>query len=137
MRIKDKIEEIENYLLELEEIVPENLEKYEKDFEKKAACERYFEKIIEAITDLVFLIIRNRKWDMPYSDTEALQLLADKEIISKELSEKLQKAKSMRNFIAHEYGEVDDEKVFEAVKNELVKDVKEFLELLGRAISRD
>ena len=132
MRINDKIEEIENYLLELEEIVPGNFEEYEKDFEKKAACERYFEKIIEAITDLAFLLIRNKKWDMPYSDTDAFQLLADKGRISKELSEKLQKAKSMRNFIAHEYGEVDDSIVFEAVKNELIIDVKEFIDLIRR-----
>ncbi len=42
-RIKDKIDEIEKYIAELEEIVPKHLEDYKKDFKTKAACERYAE----------------------------------------------------------------------------------------------
>ena len=60
-RIKDKIKEIEEFLSQLKDIVPSNLEEYKADIEKKAACERYVEKVIEAVTDLAFLIIKQKK----------------------------------------------------------------------------
>ncbi|MCK4588842.1 MAG: hypothetical protein KAT77_00230 [Nanoarchaeota archaeon] len=41
MRVNDKIKEIETYLSELVEIIPENFEDYKNDFKTKAACERY------------------------------------------------------------------------------------------------
>ena len=33
----------------------------------------------------------------------------------------------MRNIIAHEYGKIDDKIVFEAITEELERDVKEFI----------
>lgn len=46
-RIKDKVLEIRQYIQELKTIIPKELEEYESNLEKKAACERYLEKIIE------------------------------------------------------------------------------------------
>jgi len=134
MRINDKTEEIEKYLQELSEIVPESFEEYKKNMEKKRACERYIEIIIEAAVDLAFLVIKQKGWRIPKEDSGAFYILSENNIISLGLAKKLDDAKGMRNILAHEYGEVDDEKVFEAVKNELVKDVREFLELLGKAV---
>ena len=61
MRIKDKIKEIEEYLEELKSILPIDFKEYSKDYKTKAACERYFEKIIEAVVDLSFLIIKEKR----------------------------------------------------------------------------
>lgn len=127
-RITDKIKEIGNYLEELLSIIPANFEEYERDFKARAACERYFEKIIEAIVDLAFLFIRNKKYPQPSDDKATFDILAEKEVISKELAERLKAAKSMRNFIAHEYGEIDDLKVFNSIKEELEADIKEFIQ---------
>ncbi|MBI5148688.1 DUF86 domain-containing protein [Candidatus Pacearchaeota archaeon] len=102
-RIKDKIEEIEKYLDELGEIKPNNLKEYIKDFKTKAACERYTERIIEAVVDLAFLIIREKGFRIPEGDKEAFDILAKEKIISGELAEKLKEAKGMRNILAHEY----------------------------------
>ena len=40
----------------------------------------------------------------------------------------------MRNILAHEYGEVDDEVVFEAITEELDKDVSKFIEEVRKSI---
>ena len=61
-RIKDKIEEINKFLDEFKGIIPSSLREYESNIEKKAACERYFKKILEAVTDLAFLIIKDKKF---------------------------------------------------------------------------
>lgn len=127
-RINEKIEEIETFLSELSSLLPANIQEYEKDFGKKAACERYFEKIVEAVVDAAFLLIKMLKLKIPEEDKEAFIILENKEIIPPHLSKRLQEAKSMRNILAHEYGIVDDAIVFHAVTEELENDVREFIE---------
>ena len=112
-KIKDKIEEVEKYLNELISIMPHNFEEYKQNLEKKAACERYFEKIIEAVIDLAFLVIKEKQLKIPEEDKETFDILAEEKIISKELAEKLKDAKGMRNILSHQYGNVDDKIIFD------------------------
>jgi len=114
-RLRDKIEEIEDYLSELHEIGPQSFQDYVCDLKTKAACERYFEKIIEAVVDLAFLLIKDKGFKIPEEDKEAFDILAREGTISRELAGKLKDAKGMRNIIAHEYGKVADRIVFEAI----------------------
>jgi len=131
-RIKDKSEEIEKYLLELLDIIPDNFEEYEKDFKIKAACERYFEKIIEAVVDLAFLFSRKMKYPSPKEEEAIFDILAGKNVIPWDFANRLKAAKSMRNFIAHEYGELDDKLVFQAINEQLEKDIKEFINIIKK-----
>ena len=126
-RINDKADEIEGYLAELEEIKPLTFKDYSNDLKTKAACERYIEKIVEAVVDIAFLVIKEKALGAPENDAEALMMLAENEIISSELAGKLQDAKGMRNILAHEYGEIDDEIIFNSINEELGRDVKEFI----------
>ncbi len=125
-RIEDKIEELENYLFDLDEIVPESFERY-KDKEKKAACERYFEIIITAVVDLAFLFTKKKDLKTPEDEDDVFSVLLNNDIINKELSKSLREAKGMRNIIVHQYGEINDELVFESIKDELGRDVKAFI----------
>jgi len=127
-RIDDKVKELEEYLSELSEIVPNNFEEYRGDFKIRAACERYFERIVESAVDLAFLIIKEYKLKIPEEDKQSFDVLEQEQIISKELSEKLRDAKGMRNILAHEYGRIDDEIVFDSIKIELIEDIEKFLE---------
>jgi uncharacterized protein YutE (UPF0331/DUF86 family) len=126
-RIEDKKEEILNFLDELEEVTPLNFEEYENNITKRLASERVFEKIIEAVNDLAILIIKEERLQLPSEDIKAFDILSDNKIISEELSDKLKQAKGMRNLLAHQYGKVDDEIIFEAIKNEIKNDVEKFL----------
>lgn len=126
-RAADKIKDLSRFLEELGRIVPKSVEEYRSNIEKKAACERYAEKIIEALTDLAFLTIKNKKLRMPESDTDAFDILLENKMVDEVLAAKLKKAKGMRNIIAHQYGIVDDETVFKAVTKELQKDAKDFV----------
>lgn len=126
-RIKDKVEEINKFLEEFKKIIPDTFKKYESNIEKKAACERYFEKIVEAAVDLTFLIIKEIGLRDAKEDTDAFVVLAEAGFIDKELSEKLQDAKSMRNLIVHQYEIIEDIRVYEAVKDKLPADINNFL----------
>ncbi|MBI4155389.1 DUF86 domain-containing protein [Candidatus Woesearchaeota archaeon] len=128
-RIKDKIEELEKYLDELSRIKPITFD--ENDLKTKAACERYLEKIIEAVVDLAFLIIKDEGLELPEDDNAAFEILSKAKIIDDILAKKLRDAKGMRNILAHQYGQVDDKIVFNATK-EIETDVNEFIEQLWK-----
>ncbi len=131
-RIKDKMREIEKYLDELHQIVPESLGEYRSDFKAKAACERYAERIIEAIIDLALLIIKDKGLPLPETDLQAFDILSQNKVLSGKLAARLQDAKRMRNILAHEYGTIDDEIVFHAIGEELGGDSREFLKAVKR-----
>ena len=126
-QINDKIKEINEFLAEFKNIIPSNFNEYKSNIEKKAACERYFEKIVEAATDLAFLIIKQKKLKIPEDDISSFSILLENKIISKNLASKLKDAKGMRNILSHQYGSIDDELVFKSIKNELESDIKEFI----------
>lgn len=126
-RTEDKIKEIEEFLVQLGDILPASFEKYKSNLEKKAACERYAEKIVEAVVDLAFLVIKQKKFKLPQDDLDAFNILIENKIIDAVLAKKLQGAKGMRNFLAHRYGEINDKLVFRSLTEELENDVKAFL----------
>ena len=134
-RIKDKIKEIEQYLSYLLDIMPPTVEEYSSDNLIKAACERYFEKIIEAVTDLAFLVISKKKFRIPEDDIDAFKILADQKIINQELYPKLKYAKGMRNIMVHQYGRVDDALVYEAITEQLENDVTQFIAEINKNLS--
>ena len=132
-RINDKIEEIKGYLEQLRPLIPSTLEGYISDYVIKAACERFTEKIIIGTLDLAFLVLNDKKFPKPeIEEIEVFDILNKNNIISEALCKKLKDAKHMRNFLAHEYGEVDDEIVFHAISEQLEKDVNEFIEKVKR-----
>lgn len=131
MRIRDKIEEIECYLGELSNFIPNNFEEYKTNPMAKSACERHFEKIVEAAVDLAFLVIREKNLKKPEDDKAVFDVLRDNKIISKKLCEKLKDAKGMRNILTHQYGSIDDEIVFHSITEELENDINKFIKEIG------
>jgi uncharacterized protein YutE (UPF0331/DUF86 family) len=135
-RINDKIEEIEQYLQEFSDILPADFEEYKSSFEKIAACERYFEKIVESVVDLSFIFIKENNLSPPEDEEGVFKVLFNEEVISERLFEKLKDAKGMRNFIIHQYEKIDDEIVFDSLKEEFLTDVEEFLTQIKKFIKK-
>jgi len=136
-RIDEKIEEITQFLEELYTLIPAeiDLESYKKDLRTKAICERYVEKIIEAIEDLAFLIINIKKLNYPEIDKEVFDILSKNQIISENLSQKFRDFKGMRNIIAHQYGKIDDEIVYTSIyEKEIEDDINEFIHNIEKIV---
>ncbi|HII29869.1 hypothetical protein COT48_01720 [Candidatus Woesearchaeota archaeon CG08_land_8_20_14_0_20_47_9] len=133
-RISEKIDEIKDYLDELEDIIPDKFKDYNSNKLVKAACERYFERIIEGVIDISFMIIAEKRFEIPEDDIDSFRILQDHKIIGKKLCKKLKEAKGMRNFIAHQYGRIDDKLVFKSIRKELVKDVGWFIRVVKKRL---
>lgn len=131
-KIEDKINQIKKYLNELADIAPDKFDEYGSNKLVKAACERYFEKIVEAVTDVAFMAIAKKKFRIPEDDIDSFKILFENKIIKEGLYKKLKQAKGMRNIIAHEYGKIDDNIVFVAITEELDKDIRTFIEYIEK-----
>ena len=129
-KVDEKINEIQKYLDELMEISPNTLEEYESNKIVRAACERYFERVAEAVTDLAFIVITQKKFRIPEDDIDSFKILEENGVIDNELYNRLKDAKGMRNFITHQYGQINDKLVYEAIIEELEKDVKKFIQIV-------
>ncbi|NOZ81038.1 MAG: DUF86 domain-containing protein [DPANN group archaeon] len=126
-RIKEKLQQIREFLAQFRGIRPKSLEEYSTNIEKKAACERFVEKIVEGTVDVAFLVIKRKRFEIPEDDIDAFTILLDNHIIDRTLAQRLKQAKGMRNIIVHEYGKIDDSIIFRSITDELEKDVRSFL----------
>lgn len=112
-----KIDELDSYLTELDEIKPSDFEEYIGSIEKKRACERLLEISIETMLDICNIIISELKLGLPSNEEQIFDKLYDKKIISVKMMLKLKGMKGFRNILVHRYSEVKDELVFENIGN--------------------
>ena len=64
-------------------------------------------------------------WDVPQSYGDVFAVLADRQILERELADRLRAASGLRNLIAHQYGAVDAGRIYELASND-VEDLLSF-----------
>jgi len=132
-RIFTKLEEMEKYLSELENLIPDDEEVYLSNLALRRACEKTIELAIESLFSVVSLLVSSQKLGVPSSEENLIRLLSKGKVISDSLCEKLIHMKGFRNILVHRYGEVDDSKAYAYLTEELndfvsfAKEVRKFL----------
>lgn len=117
-RILAKLDELYGYQRELRQIMPASFAQFKK-IEKKRACERLMQVSIECVIDVCALIVSGLRLGLPSEEDDLFERLEEAEVISSDMKEILKKMKGFRNLLVHEYGRVDDEIVYDMVKNRL------------------
>jgi uncharacterized protein YutE (UPF0331/DUF86 family) len=117
-RILVEIDRLDGYLRELEDIMPENYDSYQR-IEKKRACERLLQVSIEAVLDICAQIVIQLRLGLPSEQDDIFEKLEQAEILSPATKETLQRMKGFRNILVHEYGHIDDRLVYEALKKNM------------------
>jgi uncharacterized protein YutE (UPF0331/DUF86 family) len=117
-RILIKIDRLDGYLRELQNIMPENYEAYQK-IEKKRACERLLQVSIESVLDICAQIVIELRLGLPSEEDDIFEKLEHANIITSTTKETLKKMKGFRNILVHEYGRIDDRLVYDALKNNI------------------
>lgn len=123
-RILSKLDELNSYLVELEEVMPKNYEEYVNSIEKKRSCERLLHISVECVIDVCSLMVKGLRLGLPSGEEDLFEKLERKKVISGRMKEKLKLMRGFRNVLVHRYGEVDDELVFENLKS--IEDFKDF-----------
>jgi uncharacterized protein YutE (UPF0331/DUF86 family) len=117
-RVLAKLDELDGYVGELRTIAPTSLEKYSR-IEKKRSCERLVQMAVEATLDACAMLVTGLRLGLPGEEDDLFEKLARRGAISAEMAETLKRMKGMRNILVHEYGRIDDELVFETVRDRL------------------
>jgi uncharacterized protein YutE (UPF0331/DUF86 family) len=113
-----KIDQLDAYIAELKEIAPRSFVEYQR-VEKKRACERLLQVSIEVVIDLCNLLVSGLRLGLPAEEEDLFRKLLKASVISKEMGGKLREMRGFRNILVHEYAQVDDRLVYEAVKTKL------------------
>lgn len=125
-RIYIKLDEIDQYLKEMEEIMPSSSEEYSTDLMRKRALERLIQITIEAVMDVSAILIKEMRLGLPYEEEDFLDKI-NGTVLDPDLVVKLREMKSFRNILVHGYSQINDERVYEILTSDM-KDVVEFKE---------
>ncbi len=132
-RIKDKLSELQVYITELNEDIPDEEDEYLEDRRTRRACERTFQLACEDVLDICNLVIAGKGLGLPKDNRDAVRKLADNRIIPKELEARLKDMVSFRNLLVHRYGKVDDSRAYHYLKED-IDDLYEFAEAINKLV---
>ena len=124
-RILSKIDELDTYLSELDQVKPKDFEAYASSIEKKRSCERLLQISIECVIEISSLLIKGKSLGLPADEDDIFTKLARKKIYTKGLADTLKQVKAFRNILVHRYGTVDDRLVYQFLTTN-ISDFKEF-----------
>ncbi len=117
-RLLAKLDELDGYLAELHAIAPARFEEY-RHIEKKRSCERLLQVSVEAVIDSCALLVTGLRLGLPGDEDDLFEKLAEHGVISPSMAETLRRMKGLRNLLVHEYGRINDEIVFETIRQRL------------------
>ncbi|MBS3137704.1 DUF86 domain-containing protein [Candidatus Woesearchaeota archaeon] len=132
-RILMKLEEMNKYLIELENILPTE-DEYIHSLTERRASEKTIELAIEAVIAIISIIVAKERLGFPEDEDSLINLLEQKKIFSSKLCQTLRGMKGFRNVLVHKYGEIDDELAYEFLSNQLSdfeafeKEVRKYLQ---------
>ena len=115
--IKNKLKLIEENLDLVKKRFPNSLEEFVSLDLVKDGIYKRIEDSIQQIIKICSIINSDLKLGIPSNRDDIISTLEEKEIISKELSVKIKKMKSFRNFLVHRYGQIQDEIAYKDIKN--------------------
>lgn len=117
--VVDKLAYINEYATKLKEMRGMSKDEYVNDFVMQRAVERTLETLIQACIDLA-QHIRSAEGVTPSATAkQAMRALGRAGIISSETQTHLEKAVGFRHILAHRYGEVDHNTVYDVLHNDL------------------
>jgi uncharacterized protein YutE (UPF0331/DUF86 family) len=91
---------------------------------------------VEATIDACAMLVTGLRLGLPGEESDLFEKLARRDVISGAMTETLRRMKGMRNLLVHDYGRIDDELVFETVRDRLAdfgtfrREVLDFLRCL-------
>ena len=111
-RILAKLDELDGYLGELRQVVPESYGRYMESVEKRRACERLLQISIECVIDMCALFVSGLRLGLPAEEDDLIEKLEQAGLLSLEMGKTLRTMKGFRNILVHEYGRIDNAIVF-------------------------
>ena len=125
--IREKLLSSKKYWPKLMEIISKTCDVLENDVDLQLKAERIFEIFSQILLDICTHIIAHSKEPPPQTYSKCMEKLGKLGIIKPKTVEKATSLIKMRNFIVHQYSNIDYNILFEGLR-ELHKDFPQFQE---------
>lgn len=131
-KINYEIEEINKYHKEIQNLQIKNLKQFkEKNILNLAASMCLF-NILNSCIEIGESTISIKKLETPYKYKEIFEILEKNKIISKKTAKTLANYMYHRNMLAHQYGKIDIDKIYDIIKN--IKIFPQFIEEIKKSL---
>jgi uncharacterized protein YutE (UPF0331/DUF86 family) len=128
----DIIHENLNYLKEVRKI---KLEDFISNFEKIQAVKHSLQEAIEASLDIANHIIASKGFPRAEEYWQFFTILAENNVIKKNLAERLVEMAKFRNLLVHKYSIIDPRKLYK-ILNENLDDIEKYVKEILRFTSK-
>lgn len=115
--INERLKEIEENLVLLEELKSMALDKFLRDPKIFKLAERCLETSIQSILDICHHIIADNAWPRPKDNQEAIEILGRHEIIPADFAKTILPMAGLRNILVHEYTRIDPAIIYRHCQN--------------------
>lgn len=105
--VERKLDRIESYSEELEEIFESSPEEIKNDFLKYRSAERILQLIVDEIIDINNHLIKRDGLEVPDDFQGTFSTLAENEILPKKFAQRIAPVVGLRNKLVHRYEKID------------------------------
>lgn len=132
-RIAQKIKEIEENLELIQENLPNNFNDFNNLGLVKDGIYKRLEYCLQNLVDIFSIIYTSLRIGIPSNLDDIFKGLSKKKIFPKRVMELVQEMKGLRNILVHQYGKIDDAKVYEILSekiddlNDVIAEVEKFI----------
>jgi len=134
-RVRERIQYIEKCLGRLETLRAASKDEFLADFRNIESAKHRLQTAIEAMMDIAGHILARRRLPTPHEGADTFRQLGAAGLLPQERVQTYARMVRFRNLIVHMYQEVDAERVFEVLQNDL-GDLRQFIteawEIVGR-----
>lgn len=117
--VVSKLRHINEYTNDLREMQGLTEEEYKSDMIIQRAVERTCMNLVQACIDLAKHIRTVKDLSPSGTSKQNIEALGNAGIISRETQKRLEEAVGFRNILAHRYGDVDHDVVYDVLHNDL------------------
>lgn len=128
-----KLEKLQEYINYLKDYQKCPIEKLKNDYTFQGAVLHYLQLAIECIIDIGEMLISTMKLRKPEEAGDVINILAKNKILPNDFAHHFAPIAGFRNIIVHEYTDIDLNKVYNHLQNDLqdfdfyVKKITQFL----------
>ena len=130
--IAEKIGKIRLLLQQLRSDAPRCSEAMADELHRDAILYRLY-ILSDRVLRLAETVCKIKKLGYPLTYSDFIYRLGDAGVIDREFAYRFASIAKFRNFLAHEYGDIDDERICEMMQSDL-SDVENFLEQIERSL---
>ena len=117
-RILARLDQLDSYLGELRQVLPDDFALYQR-VARKRACERLLQLSVEAALDICHLLVTGLRLGIPAEEVDLLDKLEKAHVLSPRVVGILKEMRGFRNILVHEYTRIDDKIVYQIANTRL------------------